>query len=699
MSNDPGFELFAFNIQQDVISSSKDNISEAFAEDQFSELVLEYLADAGEIDDLQLCSHQARGIKVNGYDFYNDDKYLDLFVTLFTGDYPPVRVSKTEIQAYFKRLHTFFDRSVTQKYKNLEESSPAFDLADKIHHLRNNITNIRLFVLTDGIANVDAIEDEKHGPYKISHHVWDMERLFRLWSSGNRLEPIEIDFNNDFGQTITCLPMPEENSKYTTYMAIISGETLADLYEKYGPRLLERNVRAFLQMRGDVNKGIRDTIRNEPDMFLAYNNGISATAEWIDIGESPNRMPVIRRIRDFQIVNGAQTTASIYHTHIKDKQDVSRVYVQVKLTVLKNADDADRIVPKISQCANSQNKINAADFTSNDPFHIQIQKLSRSIWAPANRGSQQETHWYYERARGQYQDDKGREKTPKLRSLFGEQNPTSQRFTKTDLAKFENSWDQLPHIVSLGAEKNYRDFILRYREKGEFEPNADYFQLLVSKAIFFKRTDKIINGLNFGGYKANIVTYTIAILSRLTEKRIDLEKVWKNQDISSTLEEAIVSISGIVHQHITNPPGGKNITEWCKKEECWNSLLKLKVNIPPALEKELVNKEVVKQRDIKIQKQIDILENSDDEITPHYKDEKEAPNYDIFIKSLKPHKWMRITKDAEISGMFSSEQIFLLKKVQKMSFRRVPLTKEQIEKTKQILITLNEEMSSAALES
>ncbi len=659
--------------------------------------MLEYLANAGEIDDLELCYHQARGIKVNGYDFSNDNEWLDLFVTLFSGEPSPVKVPKSDILNQFKRLRTFFDRSMRQKYTTMEESSPAFYLADNIFKLRENLTTIRLFVLTDGITNIDAIEDEKEGQCRISHHIWDIQRLFRLSSSGNRPEPIEIDFSKEFGYAIPCLPMPEENPKYKSYLAIISGKILADLYGKYGPRLLERNVRAFLQMRGNINKGIRDTIRNEPDMFLAYNNGISATAECVEINESSNKIPTIKLIRDFQIVNGGQTTASIYHSHTKDKRNVSDVYVQVKLTVLKNDGDFDRIVPKISEYANSQNKINAADFTSNDPFHVQIQKLSRSIWAPSKKGSQQETHWYYERVRGQYQDDKGREKTPKLRRIFGDRNPTSQRFSKTDLAKFENSWNQLPHIVSRGSEKNYREFILQYREKGEFEPDSEYFHLLVAEGILFRTADKIVKSLNFGGYKANIVTYTVALLSKLTEKQIDLERIWRSQDISLAIEEAITSLCKIVHNHITNPEGGKNVTEWCKKEECWDSLLELKLDLPSTLKKELVSKEIVKQRDVRVRKQDNISENSNNDTLPDHKnegesfDEVESHDYEKLITSLSPQNWLKIIRDANDCGKFSDEQMHLLKRIQKMSFRNISPKKDQVNKVKNILEILNEQ--------
>lgn len=690
--SDIEFEQFAEKFHQDIIAGSRDADAEIFSEEQFTDLMLEYLADAGEIDDREICTHQARGIKVNGYVFYNNNEALDLFVSQYTDECPPVRVPKGTLQQKMKQLRKFFERAIRRNYTKLEESSPAFDLADRIYQLRDRLNHVRLFVLTDGITSIDPPEDEDCGSYRISHHVWDLQRLYRLVSSENRPEPIEIDLVSEFGKTLPCLPMPEENPIYSTYLCIIPANILADLYGKFGPRLLERNVRAYLQMRGKINKGIRDTVSNQPHMFLAYNNGISATAEKVELEDGIDGVPNISRIRDFQIVNGGQTTASIYHTRTKDKRDVSGAYIQVKLTVLKNPDDIDTIVPKISEYANSQNKINPADFTSNDPFHIAIQRLSRQIWASAKKGSQQETHWYYERVRGQYQDEKSRKITQKQKRVFADQNPTKQRFTKTDLAKYEQSWDQRPHIVSLGAEKNYRDFILRYREQGEFVPDADYFRLLVPKAILFKNTDRIVHSQKFGGYKANIVTYTIALLSNLTDQRIDLNKIWKEQDLSPALEDTIVTLSQLVQKHITNPPGGKNITEWCKKEECWKSLLKKNITLQDTLKAELVDDDTVKARDVGTHQKSEIIENPDSEqIDEHTSVQKdESINYEYLLKNLTQPKWLKIIRKATESRVLSDSQITILRSMQKRSGRNIKPKKEQIIQFREIMQTLEE---------
>lgn len=606
MTTDSDFEDFVHNFQNEVKEAVQDRDRDSWEEEQFTEKFLDYLTDIPVIEDYNLCRLEAKGYKINAFNSNinlqngsnKEAVFFDLFVTIFTSEYSKTTVTRTEIKSYIKKVRTFLTNAINKKYGKIEESNPAFDLADTIYKNRENIVGVNLFILTDGDVKPDSFDDEAEGQIRISHHIWDLKRVFRHVSSGSRPEPIEIDFIKQFGKGLPCLAMTKENPVYTSYLAIIPGQMIADLYGMYGPKLLERNIRVFLQMKGKVNKGIRETIRNEPFMFLAYNNGISTTAEEITIEKDASGVPVISRIRDFQIVNGGQTTAAIHYTSFKEKYDISDIFVQAKITILKNQASMEVIVPKISEYANSQNKISESDFASNEEFHIEIQKMSRSVWAPAKKGSQQETHWYYERSRGQYQVDKERENTLKQKRVFADKNPTNQRITKTDLAKYENSWDQLPHIVSLGSQKNFRAYIVRQKEGPLQIPDKFFFQILVAKAILFKKTDTIIKSLDFGPYKGNYVTYTVALLSKLTNKTIDLEKIWRDQDLSPTLEAFIRILASEVRSKITDgPAGSKNISEWCKKKDCWDSVQKINISIPDSLKQELISNDDVKQRD------------------------------------------------------------------------------------------------------
>lgn len=447
---------------------------------------------------------------------------------------------------------------------------------------------MRYFVITDGLSKIENIADTVENGIKASYHIWDIERFCRLWNSGKKREIVEIDFKKEFGQEIPCLLMPKENDDYTTYLAIMPAILLSAIYDKYGPRLLEKNVRSFLQVRTKVNKGIRETILSEPKMFLAYNNGIAVTADKVALIKVNGGM-AITAATDFQIVNGGQTTASLFNAVRKDNADISDVFVQVKFTIIKKPEISNDLVSKISLYANSQNKVNTADFSANDPFHIKLEEFSRTIWAPAAPGVQHQTHWFYERARGQYLDEKGRQTTPARKRSFEAQNPSKQKFTKTDLAKFEHTWMQMPHYVSRGAEKNFKEFAVRLGERGKFTPDEQYFKHLAAKALLFRRAEGLIQQQQYGGYRANIVTYTLAYMSKKTNQRIDLDQIWREQSIPKYIEEAIINISKMVHDFITNPTGGRNITEWCKKEECWKSLCEKDYGFSQQFESNLID--------------------------------------------------------------------------------------------------------------
>jgi hypothetical protein len=588
MNDDLGLKQFAINLQQEVLSRASLEDREEFLGDSFTQIMVDYLADAGELSDAEVCYHKARGVEVSGYNITDDEDELDLLISIFNQTTPPVSVSRTELDTYLTRLSGFLSRSFDGLHEQLEESSPVYDMAARLHEIQKKISKVRMFVLTDGVTKAVIEPPFVKDGISVTVNIWDMERLYRCISSGRQRETIEIDFVSEFGQPVPCLEIPSNGSDYQAYLAIFAGDVLFRLYERFGPRLLELNVRSFLQARGKVNKGIRDTIIKEPDRFLAYNNGITITASQVRLAKLNNGGVGIAWVRDFQIVNGGQTTASIYHTAKKDGANPSTVHVQAKLSVV-TPDRVDDIVPLISRYANSQNKVNEADFSANDPFHVKLEELSRTVWAPAADGTQRQTRWFYERARGQYLDAKGREMTAARKREFAAAHPNSQKFSKTDLAKFENTWDQLPHKVSFGAQKNFREFTIRLSQRRNLHVDQQYFERLIGKAILFRRTEKIVSAQQFGGYRANIVTYTIAYLSHRTGQRIDLDDIWKRQGLSPELEEAITIVSKEVFKAITKPPGGKNITEWCKRDQCWEKVRALEISLPDAFSKILVS--------------------------------------------------------------------------------------------------------------
>lgn len=591
MTEQEELEEFGRNLQQDVIANADADEEGALRSEAFTTLVIGYLSDVGEIDDGLSCPFEARGMRCSGYYLSEDNDRLDLFLTIPNLDGEARTTPKTEIDVGFKRLLSFLERALEGIHEGREEALDGYDMARSIWQSRNDLSHVRLFVITDGLARIERIDNKNLSGIEVSSHLWDLRRLYRAVSSGASDETITVDFSKMSGGPLRCIMAQPQDAGYRCLLTTMRADALVEMYKDFGPKLLERNVRSFLQLRGKVNQSIRRTILEEPQMFLAFNNGLSVTAAGLEVRDHGDGTAELISADDFQIVNGGQTTGSIFRASRKDSADVSDILVPVKITEILPEGNVEEIAPQISQSANNQNKVNMADFSSNHPFHRRMEELSRSIWAPPAPGLQRQSRWFYERARGQYHDALAQNRTPAQRKAFEAIHPRKQMITKTDLAKFEHTWSQLPHIVSRGAQKCYLDFMDVVDKRGNYLPDELFFKLLVSRAIMFRETERIVSRRKFGGYRANIVTYTLAWISNSTSKRIDLETIWNLQGLSPALSSFIDVVCGYAHEHITSPPGGQNVTEWCKKEACWTSFRDNEIDIPAALDNELLTRD------------------------------------------------------------------------------------------------------------
>jgi len=594
MADDRELNEFAAQLQSEVMEQSQglaDGEVEGdpgvdFKENVFTQLLIEELGDAGAIDGADICHYAARTgsghVKVNAYAVDEEDSRVDLFTTIYRHESVPPALNATDVKHAFERALRLFHQAGRGVHASMEPASEAYSMMEMLHRAHNTTRRVRVFLLTDAIA--PSTDEQSLGDPDARGHVWDIRRLFRLKASGLPYESIEIDVEQLAGAPLPCLQMAAEGAAdYGAFLAIFPGELLYRIYDEYGSRLLELNVRSYLQQRGKVNRGIRNTLLQEKSRFFAYNNGLSATAESIEL-EGKNGAPMaIRRIRGLQIVNGGQTIASIHRACKTDGADLSGVFVQVKLTVV-NAEQIEDLVPQISRYANTQNKVNEADFSSNHPYHVELERLSRTVWAPG-----EQSRWFYERARGQYQVAKGKQATtPAKRRRFQQTMPASQKFTKTDLAKYVNSWDQLPHVVSRGSQKNFVQFMSAVDRRGsEWLPDVDYYRQLIGMAIIFKTAERVARSLAFPAYRANAVTYTVAYLSYRTLGRVDLRAVWDGQAASAAVQEALEAWMPEVYQAIVESAGERNITEWCKKEDCWHAVHVLDLPVSQELQDEL----------------------------------------------------------------------------------------------------------------
>lgn len=576
----------------------------------FFEKAGDLITEAGELDSANRAyfegSVSGKPAQIDGYggDPRDGDGVLSLILCDFAISEEVRTIRKDRLQVMVNKLHRFLTAALKPDFREqLEETSAGFGVADLIATTWNRVEKIKLIIVSnaDSRTKADALNvaDLEGKPVTLS--VWDLKRLQQYMEQGQARANLEIDFKLDFGGGVPLLAASGCDTALESYLAVIPGKQLAAIYDKWGPRLLEANVRSFLQARGKVNRGIRDTIRDEPHMFFSYNNGLSATADAIEVEKTDSGLRLIRA-DNLQIVNGGQTTASLHAARKAFPNQLDQVHVQMKLTIVPG-EKSELIVPRISEYANSQNKVNAADFFANHPFHIRIEELSRKVLARGEDGYR-DTKWFYERARGQYADERGR-RTPAERKKFDAEFPRSQFLTKTDLAKFENTFAGLPHIVSLGAQKNFAEFAkgigTRWGTDGAAFDEL-WFKRMIAKAITFRATEKLVSAANWyeGGYRANIVTYAIAKLVRDaqdTSMVIDLDAVWRHQDVSPDLEAALLVAAEAAQEVITNPPEGvRNFSEWAKKQACWKWLADRDFDYPSSFDKALISPTLAKER-------------------------------------------------------------------------------------------------------
>jgi hypothetical protein len=585
-------EKYYQSFMQDIVAMQTGNEDGDTQEQTFTRIAVDILADAGETENADVAyDEKALGTrnqhKINAYAVSENYETVDLFISIFDFSETVPTIAKAEIERATTRITNFFKKTVEKKYVNeVAESSPIFEFANTLanfQELKENLVRVNAIILTNGEYKGDFHPSDTIGGYSVFYRVIDINYLYKI-SEQSRV-PIEIDFDDFGGESfeIPCLSANSQNTDYRAYIAIIPGACLAKLHERYGARLLEQNVRSFLQFTGKINKKIRDTIKTEPHMFFAFNNGIAATADHLELDET-NRY--IRKISNLQIVNGGQTTASIYNTAKKDKADISNILVQVKFSIIGKSDQYSEIVSRISRYTNTQNKVNDADFSANNPALIAFEKLSRYILSPITAQNNMQTCWFFERARGQYKTLRSREGFTKSRQkAFDLKYPKNQMFTKVELAKYINAYQEVwngrklvvsPNIVVRGNEKNYERFINNNLPDNIKKINNVYFENAIAKCILFKTAEKRYgtkqNDYNIGELRQAVVPYTLSLINILTENRLDLYKIWKNQQISPQLSDCIYDLMKQVNQFILANSPVSHYIEWAKKEECWERI-------------------------------------------------------------------------------------------------------------------------------
>lgn len=567
----------------------------------YTKLYLEKLINYEKIDEynysfFETLTSKGRKIRVDAYYFDDVEDNLNLYLTDFSGLENTEKLTNTEAKILFERLIAFIELAYNGKLdKHVDISDRVSSCIEEIKNKYPIIKKYKLNIITDKqLSDRASVFDTRELYGKIiEHNIWDINRIFMIESSDEIEENYQIDFSKYNLDGIQYLALEESsNNNIKSYLGIMPGRILADIFDEYGSKILESNVRSFLSTKGKVNTGIRATILNEKEKtkFFAYNNGISVTASRV-FTDVKNGNKIITKLERLQIVNGGQTTASLSNARFKDKADLNGIYLQIKITEIED-EDKDTVVRNISKYSNSQNKVTDADFYSTSNFAIRMEQLSRRIFAPAINGNQYETHWFYERAKGQYflaQSKLTSAETKKFLQL----NPKNQLLTKANIGTYRNIWEGRPHIAKKGAENSLKFFIDKMSKKWDednLQFNEVYFKETIAIGILYRKLNKAIlkeKWYKFG-YAAEVTIYTLSLIANMFENQnhsFDLLKVWNQQNIDDNSFSIILKLAEKVYMKISDDNRQiSNISEWCKKEACWNEVKTISYDITNVIE-------------------------------------------------------------------------------------------------------------------
>ena len=575
---------FLKNIQNDVQTEIATRTEESgpqglYAEVIFTEIVTQHMSEIGMTFEPEVCRYHAQihpiGIlRLSGYSISEEADQLDLYVTEYSGNNELENIPDSEIKAAAERCLKFLKYCVEKKLSSkMDESHEAYPLVRTIEEGYLQFEQIRIYVLTDRVAKTRQFQNREIQGKTIKLEVVDISRLFNHLQEGKPRDELIVNFEQVSGTPLPCVWVPNEHGEYDYAMTVIPGEALRYVYEKYGPRILEANVRSFLSQTGKVNKGIRDTLIDQPERFMAYNNGVVIIADEAHLGRLENGGIGISWLKGMQIVNGGQTTASMFFTKKKNPAvNLKAVHVPAKIIVLRKTDPLEegQLISDISRYANSQNAVKQSDLSANKPYHINLEKLALSTYCPDGV-----SRWFYERAGGSYKVMLEREgKTPAGIKRIQELIPISRKITKTELAKYVCAWEQKPDLVSLGGQKNFTAFMNMIQstdEDKQLQFDVTYYKNIIAQTIIFKTAQKVIRS-KFPAFQANITAYTVAIVSQKIGSRINFQKIWLNQKLSEGLVKQILIWSEEVNKYLHETAKGRMISEWAKKNECWELL-------------------------------------------------------------------------------------------------------------------------------
>lgn len=558
----------------------------------FAEKVMEHVAETGICEEPVVCHWNGKvgnaKLRITGYAVSADETALDLFVTHYFGTENLQDLADSDATATASEGVRFLFRAASGNLDaRIDPTHSVRDLVATIRSRWGDIDRLRVFVITDGKTKTKRFSNKEVHDKMVAVEAMDMERLFRH-TDGKPRDELSLSLVQSIGRPLPCVHVPDPDADYEYALTAIPGQLIRDLYLRFGPRLLEANVRTFLGTKKAVNKGIVETLRKEPEHFLAFNNGLVLVCDEAAFERADDGNLGLSFVKGLQIVNGGQTTSSIYFASRDDRTiDLSHVMVPAKIIILKGSqDDArERLISNVSRYANSQNAVKMSDLSANRPFHVQLEKLANETWCPDGA-----TRWFYERAAGAYNVMLLRDgNTPARRRKLQEMIPPKRKLTKNDIAKYHEAWRGKPDVVAKGGEKNFVEFMDALDKDPTIVPNpldARWYRGMIAKVVLFKAIESMIKTKDakevFRQGWVNIATYVVSVVSDRLGDRLDLEQIWMRQGISGGLRDLLWEWAVVVNAEFNRIAPGQQISEVAKRAETWTRVRAARYELNPS---------------------------------------------------------------------------------------------------------------------
>jgi hypothetical protein len=516
--------------------------------------------------------------EIHGYGINENEEILTLYYSIYS-DTPKKNIVllRSDFDKAINRLQGFYNYAIRGAHMDIEEGSNEYETFKFIYDHQVGIKTVRLCVLSNCYIRDYEVRDIRIDGKNVEHDIWDINKIYANLHSGSNRVAIDLDFEEEFNDfKLPYIEVCPDNCDYKYVSTVFPAKLLYRLYEKYDSDLLYGNLRLFLKFRGrknvNANINIRQTIKEENENMLAYNNGIVAIAESFEgrsvsdyismdkgneaIIDDIARTGIISHLFDFRIINGGQTTTCIFDIKRNNKSvNLSGVYVPVKIIIPQQIDS--NLVYNVIKNTHIQSRLSPKDYDKGSLFDIKFEELSRSTMVPNKTNKPQ--YWFFERIRRQYDSKKC--KTRLERESFLKTYPTNKRFKKEDLAKVWVCWNQSPNEAVKGSftmTSYYMDSIVN----SELVPDVLYYKKSIALLVIYKYLLSRQKNADYGNGKSPVIAYSMAYLSMFTNGNLNYDKIWKEQDLSAEMKAFLDSLCDSVWEKLQADADANDKTVW-----------------------------------------------------------------------------------------------------------------------------------------